>query len=107
MNKKRQAMTFIEMIICLTILSITLVALVKGYSNYVQLSAQEMTDEALVAKTEALLLELEGAPPQAKSGVLLEDWHYTTYLEETQYALKVWNEQQEKTYEFLIQRATP
>ena len=106
MNKQRPGMTFIEMIICLTILAVTVVALVKGVGNYVQLSARGTEDEVLVARTEALLMELEGKTPEVQSGVLIDEWHYTTHLEGEYYTLEVWNTSQEKTYDFIIQEAT-
>ena len=107
MNKQRPGMTFIEMIICLTILAVTVVALVKGVGNYVQLSARGEEEELLVAQTEALLMELEGKPPRVQSGILIDEWHYTTHLDDTYYTLEVWNTSQEKTYDFIIQGAIP
>ena len=107
MNKQRPGMTFIEMIICLTILAVSIVALVKGYGNYVQLSARGAEEERLVAQTEALLMELEGKPPKVQSGVFFDGWHYTTHLDDAYYTLEVWNTSQEKHYDLIIQEATP
>ena len=107
MKKRRQGMTLIEMIICLTILAVTMVALVKGYSNYVQLTAQGRQEERLVAETEALLMRLEGEAPKAQDGVLMDDWHYTTHWDGHYYSLELWNEAKKKTYELLIREEMP
>ena len=106
MDKQQKAMTLIEMLVCLLILAVTIVAMVKGYSSYVQLRTQNIEEEALIEEAERLILQLEGELPAVKSDVLMGKWHYTTSWDGNHYMLELWNEEQDKTYDFLLKEAS-
>lgn len=99
---KRQAMTLIEMVVCLAIVALCLVALVRGVGSLGLLSARDADDSMLVPQVEALLVELEAAPPQEKSGSLEGDWRYETELRDGVYLLHVTHERWQETHTFLV-----
>ena len=95
---RRRAMTLIEMVVCLAIIALCLVALVRGVGGLGLLSARD----ALVPQVEALLAELEAAPPEERSGHLEGGWRYETVLQNDVYVLRVTHERWHETYVFLV-----
>ena len=102
MIKKRQAMTLIEMVICLAIIGICLVALVRVSGNVPLFAMRQGEDALLVEKVEALIIDFEAAPPAEKSGFLAGPWHYRTFMEGHHYVLEVWHEENGERHEFLL-----
>ena len=96
---RRRAMTLIEMVVCLAIIALCLVALVRGVGGLGLLSAR---DAALVPQVEALLAELEAAPPEERSGYLEGGWRYETVLQNDVYVLRVTHERWHETHVFLV-----
>lgn len=97
MRRQRSAMTLVEMVVCLAIIALCLIALVRGLGGLSLLDARDAQDAALVPAVEALLLELESAPPAEQSGMLDGGWRYETQLKDGAYVLMVrhdtWNEE--------------
>lgn len=102
MGKQRRGMTLIEMVICLAIIAICLLALVKGYSNLTLLSQREAEDAVLVSQIEHLICELEAVTPKDTQGVLKGPWHYRTHDEDSGYSLEVWHEKTHERYVFML-----
>lgn len=99
---RRRAMTLIEMVVCLAIIALCLVALVRGVGGLGFLSARDADDAALVPQVEALLAELEAAPPEERSGYLEGGWRYETVLQNDVYVLRVTHERWHETHVFLV-----
>lgn len=104
MAKKRCAMTLMEMVICLAIIAVCLVALVRVSGNVPLFSMRQGEDALLVKKTEALIVTLEAAPPEEASGRLAGPWHYRTFIEGEHYVLEVWHEGNGEQHEFLLRK---
>lgn len=99
---RRSAMTFIEMLVCLAIIALCLVALVRGIGGLSLLAARDSDDAALVPQVEALLTKLESAPPEVTSGHLEGGWRYETWLQEDAYVLYVCHEIWQEEHIFLV-----
>lgn len=102
MMRQRRAMTLIEMVVCLAIVALCLVALARGIGGLSLLDARDAEDAALVPAVEELLSELEGAPPQVRSGSLTDGWRYETRIEGDAYVLRVSHERWDEQHDFLI-----
>lgn len=107
MMRQRRAMTLIEMVVCLAIAALCLTALVRGVGGLSLLDARDAEDAALVPAVEELLSELEGAPPQVRSGTLTDGWHYETRIEGDAYVLRVSHERWDEQHDFLIREQSP
>lgn len=94
---KRSGMTLIEMVVCLAIVGICLVALVRGVGSLSFLAARDHDDAVLLPQVEHLLATLEHAPSQEMSGTLEGGWRYETEIRDDAYILHVvhdtWSEQ--------------
>lgn len=99
---KWPAMTLMEMLVCLVIVALCLVALVRGSGDLSLLAARDESDAALVPQVEALLYALEAAPPAAKSGSLEGGWRYETAFDGETYVLHVTHETWQETHDFII-----
>lgn len=102
MIKKRPAMTLIEMVICLAIIGICLVALVRVSGNVPFFAVRQGEDALLVEKVEALIVDLEAATPKETSGTLTGPWQYRSFMEGNHYVLEVWHEGNSERHKFLM-----
>lgn len=91
-----------EMVICLAIISICLVALVRVSGNVPLFITRQGEDAIMVERVESLITSLEAQPPKEKNGTLSGPWRYRTYIEGTYYVLEVWHEGNGERHEFLI-----
>lgn len=95
-------MTLLEMLVCLAIIALCLVALVRGVGSMGLLAARDADDAALVPQVEALLAELEAAPAAEKTGRLEGGWCYETVREDDAYVLYVTHERWQERHAFLV-----
>lgn len=102
MMKQQRAMTLIEMVVCLAIIALCMLALVRGIGGLSLLEMRDAEDAALVPAVEALLSELEGEAPKSVSGRLADGWQYETVLAEDVYVLRITHEQWGETHDILI-----
>lgn len=97
-----RAMTLVELVICMAILALCLVAMVRGLGHWQTMERRGDNDSALTSAIEAKLIALEDAEPQEESGTLIDGWRYAARIEDGRYVLEVREEGRETTYDFLI-----
>lgn len=101
---KRRAMTLIEMVVCLAIVAICLVALVRGIGGLSLLASRDADDTTLLPQVETLLTELEAAPPEEIAGSLAGGWRYETELNANDYILHVIHDTWQEQHDVLIRK---
>lgn len=102
MIRKRQAMTLIEMVICLAIIALCMIALVRVGSNVTLFSVRQSEEAVLMERVENLIVTLENRPPEKTSGILEGAWRYRTYMTSQHYVLEVWRQKDGERHAFLL-----
>lgn len=95
-------LTLIEMVICLAVVAVLLTAAIRAYGLLAALERRVDADDALLPQTQALIAELEAAPPQESTGALDAGWRYETRLEDGHYILSVHRADGSARYTYLL-----
>ena len=99
-------MTLLEMVVCLAVVALCLVALVRSAGNLSLLAARDADDATLLAQVETLITELEAVPPKLENGAMEDGWRYETALNDGAYVLYVWHEDWQERHAFLLREKT-
>lgn len=104
MKKTMRAMTFIELVVCMALISICLVMVVLCFHDMGKLKAQVERQASLEQEVASLVLSLEATSPKEEEGALSQGWHYKTVIQDENYYVEIQEEDGKTRYRLLLRR---